>query len=499
MHKAITKVLVFVLPFCFFTPLFAQSDKDLEKAIILYKDENFDEALPILQKARQEDPNSSLAAYYLGITYKQIQDYRSAKQNLIDAVSLKPKIKEALGELIDVLYQLGDLKEADKYLDIAEKESIYPAQTAYLKGLVLLKEDKNKEAVESFQSAENLDPSLAKNCNYQIGLANIKQKNFDAAKKVFRDIIILDPNSDLAQLSNEYINALDRKQKAERPWRAELNVAGQYDTNVILKPSDDAVAAGISNEADWREVVNFLGEYKPKLTERLVLDSQYTMYFAHQNQIGAFDVLSHTINVTPTYYFDKATLGINSGYNYTEVGREKYLTTISESPIVNYIVGKNHLFQANFKYYKNNFAQAPIIPAEDRDSNDYGGGLNYYFFYAENKGFLGLGYNINKDITKGSDWEYLGNSFTGTVLFPFLKKFKASVSGNAFYQNYDNTHVVFGNKRNDKVYTVSSMLAYDFWKEAELQFTYTYVQDNCNIAVYDYNRSIYSMGVDYKF
>ena len=155
--------------------------------------------------------------------------------------------------------------------------------------------------------------------------------------------------------------------------------------------------------------------------------------------------------------------------------------------------------QFMFKYQKNDFSRAPIIPEEDRDSNYYAGGLGWYHFFAENKGFFGLHYQLNKDDTKGIDWEYLGNKFDATVLFPFMKKFRASLAGEVFLQDFDNTHAIFDVKRRDQIYTVSTMLGYNFWKSAELQFRYTYVNDNSNIAVYDYDRSIYSLGIEYKF
>lgn len=498
-QKALPVMVFCIFLLSFFNCNAADVDSSLEQGITLYKKENFDEAVVLLKKARQEDPNSSLAAYYLGITYKQLQDYKLAKGQLTDAVTLTPKIKEALVELIEVLYQLGEIEEAKSYIATAERENIKPSQVAFLKGLVLLKAGENMDAITAFENAKVIDPSLAQAADYQVGIANLKEKRFAEAKKVFHEIIILDPNSDLAGLSNEYMEALKRKEEAERPFRATLNVSGQYDTNVLLKPGDDTVATGISDESDWREVVTFMGQGRKKFNDNLGIDGQYSMYFAHQNDLGAYDVLSHTVVVTPNYYFKNGTLGIASGYNYTDVGRSKYMTTISASPLINYIIGNKHMLQANFKYQKKDFARDPFIPDEDRNSNDYGGGLGYYFFFAENKGFFGLHYGLNKEDAKGVNWRYLGNRFTATVLYPFFKKFKLSVAGDAFLQDFSDTNTIFRVKRDDKVYTVSSMLAYNFWKEAELQFRYTYVRDNSNITVYDYDRSIYGLGIEYKF
>ncbi|MEW6675023.1 MAG: hypothetical protein AB1348_03240 [Nitrospirota bacterium] len=61
---------------------------NLSKGIEDYKDENFEEALESFIKAREEDPSSSVAAFYLGLTYKQLLNYKEAAVNFRDAVTL---------------------------------------------------------------------------------------------------------------------------------------------------------------------------------------------------------------------------------------------------------------------------------------------------------------------------------------------------------------------------------------------------------------------------
>lgn len=477
----------------------AAASSALDQGISFYRQENFDEALPVLQKARKEDPSSSLAAYYLGITYKQLQDYEAAKGHLVDAVTLTPKIKEAMVELIDVLYQRGELKEADKYIGIAEKEDIKPAQVAFLKGLVLMKEDKNLDAIDAFKKAKELDSSLTSAADYQTGLAYLKEKKFKEAQGVFKEVIVLDPNSNLSDFSEEYMNAIKRKEAIEKPLRLTFGAYGEYDTNVVLKPSDTTVAADVTDQADWREVYTFVGEYRQKVTDRFSITPQYSFYRAHQNDIGILNVTSHTVTVIPNYNLDKGTVGLPVGFNYTDVGESKYLTTVSASPTLNYMVGGAEMAQFVFRYQKNDFARTPVIPDENRDSNFFAGGAGLYHFFADNTGFVGIRYELNKDYTKGANWKYLGNRFDATILYPFLKRFKAAISGEAFLQDFDNTNTVFGVKRRDNVYTASGFLAYNFWKEAELQFRYTFVKDNSNIALYDYNRHVYSLGLQYRY
>ena len=94
----------------------------LQEGISEYRQENYEEAIEVLKKAREEDPKSSVAAFFLGPAYKQVIDYPKALTHLKDAVTLTPRIKEAVVELIDVLIQVGNLEEAKKWVGVAEGE-----------------------------------------------------------------------------------------------------------------------------------------------------------------------------------------------------------------------------------------------------------------------------------------------------------------------------------------------------------------------------------------
>ena len=200
-------VLFLVFP-CY--PAFSQAT-NLSKGIEDYKDENFEEALESLIKARKEEPNSSLAAFYLGLTYKQLLNYKEAAANLRDAVTLKPMIKEAVIELIDVLYHLNELKEAKEWLAVAEKEDIKPAQTAFLKGLILLKEDKNLEAIKAFERAKEIDKAYTQAADFQIGNAYLKERRPKEAREAFRAVVIVDPMTDLAAFARHHEEAITKK------------------------------------------------------------------------------------------------------------------------------------------------------------------------------------------------------------------------------------------------------------------------------------------------
>jgi Tfp pilus assembly protein PilF len=471
----------------------------LERGIGQFKHENYDEALPLLKQAREEDPSSTLAAYYLGLDYKQLQDYKSAIPHLKDAVTNKPKIIGALIELIDCLYQEGELEEAIKWISEAEKEGIRPAQVAFLKGLVLVKQDKTQEAITAFKQAKQLDKTMEQSCDYQIGIAHLKTKEFGYAQEAFNDVIALEPLSNTARYASEYLDAITKRTEAMRKLKLNVGVAWQYDDNAILAPDDASLAANISDKSDFREVYTTNLEYNHQFSERLGIRNQYLFYFAKQNDLGFYNTMSHSLVVQPNIYFKRSILSFPTTYTHTSVNEKSYLSNPAINSIYNFMVGDKQMGQVFLQYNNKNYLWTPSTANENRDGNELRGGLGWYLFFAKRKGFFNLRYDANKDWAKGNNWEYFGNKVSSVVTLPVTDKLKIMLLGSALFQKFSNTHSVFYVRRNDKVYTLTSLITYQFHKDWEIQAQYTRIKDDSSINLYSYNRNISSIGFQFNF
>ncbi len=497
------KVLSVIIALSFGLSLISEAAEKLsptlEKGIGQYKHENYDEAAVTLKKAREEDPKSTLAAYYLGLTYKQVQDYKEAIPNLRDAVTNPPKIKGALIELIDCLYQLNQLDEAKLWIAEAEKEGIRPAQTAFMKGLVLAKTGDGDGAIKAFEEAMALDKSMTQAADYQIGICCLKDKKYDRAKRAFEEVILIQPGSNMANYANEYMNAIEKQGEAKKPFRVSAGIAWQYDDNVVLLPSDSNLVTNISDKGDSREVTTATADYELRANEKMTLLAHYGLYWAKQNDLGFYDTVTNNFILQPTFYFKNSVLTIPSGYNHSLVNDKAYLSNPVTTPIYNVMVGSHNMAQAFLRYQYLDYLWAPIIPDENRDGSDFGGGVGWYYFYAKNKGFLNLRYGANRDWTEGANWNYIGNRATATLLVPVFDKLNWTVSGDMFLQGFTRSNSVSHIYRKDQVYTLSTLLAYKFYKDSEIQAQYTFVKDDSNISVYGYDRNITSIGVELKF
>jgi len=483
--------------------IFAQETSENElfkKGIYHFRQENYDEALVAFSEVFRERPNMSLAAYYMGLTYKRLEDYVEAKQYLEKSLELTPKITGALIELVDLLYRLGEFDEAKKWIKIAEDEGIRPAQAKFLKGLTLQKSGEYEESIQAFNHAKDLDDRLSQTVDYQIGICYMKLKKFEEAKNIFKNVFELDPYSELADYADRYLDALDRKLESARPFHLIAKTAFEYDSNVVLSPSGSVQAVDITDQDDTRMTYDLKTDYTFKREENpLSLKVGYGLRYSKQHDFGTYDLFGNNVYGQANLSLEKLLVTFPASYNHLIVADKNYLSSFSVGNINSLMVTNSQMLQMGIIYKNDEYLRKPLVQAENRTGDEFIGSAGWFGFFAERKGFVNLRYNVVKDWTDGNNWQYLGHKIGGAVLYPVGDKLKISVNGEVLFQDFDHINTIYNIKREDQVYAGGAAMSYEIIKNVDLQVRYAYVRDKSNIAIYDYNRHVVSTGVQFKY
>ena len=461
-------------------------------------------------KARQEDPTSSVAAFFLGLAYKQVMDYPKALEHLQDAVTLTPKIKEALVEVINVAVQLERFEEAKKWIGVAEEQGIEPAKVAFLKGLTLSKEGKHMEAVESFEKAKSIDETVAQAADVQIAISYLKARELKKAKDRFQAAVLHDPQTDLAGFARRYQDMVEERIFLERPLRFTLGVHGQYDTNMLQRWNEYPPVpwtggdeeSGVLNSVYW---IN----YVPVLKGPWLFNAQYAINSrVHQKNTHTHDSLSTSISVTPGYNFGRCSLNLATGYSHTllrDPSYDRYLGSFMSGPLLRVALKQNHLLELYAGYTWNDYFRRPLDPrqpppdpGENRDSTDLDTYISWIWLFKKDA-FFNLRYEFIDQDTDGAYWDNKGHKFSMNIIIPLVDKLRLQLSGQAYLQDYKNHHTVFDVTREDDTYIFSGGFTWDFYKNASFVAQYTRTEVNSNIWAYDYERDLYSVGIEYRF
>lgn len=497
--------LILIISLCILYPghhAFCQNPTTLQKGIFLYKDESYEEAIEALSKARQEDPKSSIAAFFLGLAYKQTMDFENAVKHFRDAVTLAPKIKEALLELIDVSLQLNNLPEAEKWISVAEEQGFLPARIAFLKGQLLSKEGKNMEAVESFEIAKLIDPSLSQAADVQIALAYLKERKLEKARERFQSAMVYDPQSDLAGFARQYQDMVAKRIFLERPLRFTLGLISQYDTNMLCKWTDESYSWTGGEEKSWVGNSSFRASYIPIFNSPWLFNAQYgLMSSLHQKNTHTHDTIANSIAMTPGYNFGmfSINLSINGSYIYLrQPDYKKYMESAGYGPLFRAALSQNHMLELFVGNTWNEYLNGPLTPEEDRDSKDLNAYISWVWIFLQDA-FFNLRYEYIEQDTDGIYWDNNGHKLSMNMIIPLMDRLKFQVNGQTFRQEYQNRHTVFNVTREDDIHTYSGGFTLDLFENATIIAQYTRTRADSNIWAYDYEKDVYSLGVEYRF
>ncbi len=471
----------------------------LEKGISEFKAENYEEALEFLTKAREQQRASSKAAYYLGLTYKQMGNYEESAKQLVDAIRLSPPVEDAYPELVRVLYDRNQLDEAKAWIDKAEKQGIARGRITFFKGLILLREGKSAEAIDAFRKAKEIDPSLSQASDLQIAMIYAGQRRFAQARESLKAVISVHPTSDAADFAREYEDAFTQQMRAYKPWSATAGIFYRFDDNVVLKPSTATPGVLITGQRDSSIITTFGFGYTPLLPAPWFLNAQYNFYAdTHFSQHKA-DLLYQTASVTPGYQFTNGAITLPVAYSHVWLDGSQYMGVATAKPTVSYMFLPNHIGQFSFQYARREMFISPVNEFENRDANIYLLSPGYIYSFSGGKGIFNLRYEFSRDEAEGRNWENYGNRITMGLLVPVMNKLSLTFSGDVLFQHYDHTHTLFGVKRRDKTYFGSAGVIYEIFKGFNIGFQYAHTTADSNIPLYDYKRNEYTVGAQYTF
>lgn len=479
----------------------------LEKGIELYKQDKYEEAVEFLQKAREQEPTSSAAAFFLGLAYKQQADYQNAATSFRDAVTLTPKIKEALLELIEVLIRLGEKKqldEAQKWLDVAKEAAFYPAKVAFLEGMMLQKTGEDLKAIEFFEKAKSLDPSFSSSADFQIAISYMNARKLKKAREQLRAVVAYDPQSDLADFARRYQDSVEKRIAYERPVHIIASFSGGYDSNVVLKPSDNSVAPDITGEASYFKAPFARIDFTPEVQSPWIVSASgsFSGKFYDSQVRKTHDLMSYGLNGLAGYNFGQYSLNATANYAYT-VRRNPDWETLAHifgfGPLARMSWRRDHLFELFAGLFTKDYDEPPLVPEEDNDSSGVNAYLNWMWAFSKGA-FFTLRYDLSVEDANGSNLDNNSHRFSANVNFPFVTDSLLLQFGtNALIQDYQNIHTIFEKKRKDQIFQAFAGLSWNFYKNFALLAHYNFTRTESNIEIYEYDRHITTLGIEYRY
>jgi tetratricopeptide (TPR) repeat protein len=514
--------VVWMLPFCSLAWPQAPSDAAIfvDRAILAYDDQRYDQALQELQEALRLDPDHIEALFYLGLVYATMNRRPEAMAAWERALQLRPAD-------IDVAFQLGALYFADEQYDRAEPllQQVYRVEPSrpnlgYYLGFIEYRQKNYRRALDYLRANVPSDDNFAQLTRLYAGLAMGALGFPEQARAEVEAALQLQPVSPLVLPARRFGEELARAAARQRRFSGELRFGLFYDSNVAVVPnaSSDLVAQVLRQDQVKRDSPGELGSLNLAYTWLKTLDwdgfVSYRFLQTYNNQLPDFNVRNHTPTVGIAHrsrlldmpYF----AGLQMTYDFISLGGDKFVQRGIANPYFSLFENPGNLTTVEVRLQvKDFFDDEDLVPEEVRDGFNYLIGAVHLLLFEEGRHFIKMGYQFDYDAAEGQNWAYTGHHliFGAQYTLPWQDiRLRYELD---FHQRFHTRHNSLipveapGTiRRRDREAIHLFSVAKDFVFKSQ-NFTaaleYLFDDNDSNLAPYAYNRHVVTSSLTWRF
>ncbi len=173
---------------------------------------DFQESVKYLQKSLNINPSLTEAHNYLGVAYQELGLLDEAEREFRIAIMDQNYASRFLSyyNLARLCFTKNMLKEALEYIDKALELNKNFRMAYNLKGVILEKQLKYDEAIESYKKAlHNLEQDV--DINFNLAVVYFKNNELSKAKEIFEKIYPRVTDSNMKTQIEKYLSILNRK------------------------------------------------------------------------------------------------------------------------------------------------------------------------------------------------------------------------------------------------------------------------------------------------
>jgi hypothetical protein len=125
-----------------------------------------------------------------------------------------------------------------------------------------------------------------------------------------------------------------------------------------------------------------------------------------------------------------------------------------------------------------------------------------YYFYKNQQGYVQARATYEYSAAYGSNWTNNSYGLLVSALIPVNDKLRLNPSLEYIKQPYSNpwfNGATFQGKRHDNIFVVGFQVLYKVYKNIDANLHYYYIRGDSNIPLYDYDRTIAGLLLEYRY
>lgn len=430
----------------------------------------------------------------LALARFHLHDFESALPRVLSLLEKFPDDLDLNRASLVMLTVLMRTEEAHR--QVARLQSMGDSDFASLYQARLLVQEGDAEGAEALlhDLLEAPDAALAQEAAEQLIVLLQGSARYREVPPIAGQALARDPESFRAYWFEQFTL---ENQRALRPYDISLGYRIDYDDNVALLPDQQGLIFGNPDEDDYRHVLFADLLYRRVLNRHLMLFAEgHFSHSAHQD-LSEFD-------------FTRVNLlaglgGSSSGWGWrvpVEFGHDRFdgssfrdTWAVTPGAYLNVWGGlASHLYLR----YRSEDYERSVSLSEDRSGETVGGGVLLAGKLGE-RWFLRLFAEADDVDADGRNWDR--EEWRVHTQAEFSPVPSWSIGAGFQYQeaDFDEVHDVFLVRRSDETSQAFASLSYWFRERWQLRAQVTFAEQQSNLQIYDYDRTVVSLGISRDF
>ena len=508
----------------------SEADVYVAQAILAYDARKYDEALALLKDALALDPKNVEALYYTGLVLMAQQKTEQAVEVLEKARALAPRDLSILFLLGVAYFALERYDQAEGPLTPVFNERPQTEGIGYYVGLIRYRKKDYQGALKAFRAETSKNPNIQQLVRFYSGLTLAILGLPEQAVAEVDAALRLQTGSALTGPAERIRDSLASARDAERRFHADVRVGFLYDSNVAVvpQPSHDPTAESLRRRktATPGEIAALRLEYAWLRTGPWESTVTYSFFQTYNNRLPDFNVQNHLVAGALTYRAAVGAMpfqvGTQYSWDYLSLGNDDFLQRHTATVFGTLVENQGNLTTVLARFQNKDFYASPgQLEDEDRDARNWMVGLTHVFRFAQDKHYIRVGYQFDYENTDGRNYTYAGNRFLagGQYTLPWgSTRLKYDFDLHQRHYLHANTLLPVVNpgtrEREDfeqnHVVRVEQVLAANIGPASigcaptapcplTLAAEYQRTVADSNLAVYSYNRNVWSLTLSWQY
>lgn len=493
--------------------------------------DDYQEALALLERAIQADDTDFEAHYDHAMTlirqYRQamVGELRLGDRALVDraiedlrrVLALKSGLPRAVLELGIALVEAGDhcdeggeedtargyYREASEALTSVLHVPDFEPEASLFLGMAQFRLGETAAALRNLERAA-ATPALEVPAAYYQGVIYYRQNSWGLAEAQFARVLALARNSDMGRESKKYLDVMG----AGRSYSVYGAVGFEYDSNVVLAPSDEArkTAFAITDQADGRATITVGGGWMPLRTEHVRLSLAYEFYQSLYFNLTNLNLQDHRPSVSVTGRWGRYELGAIGQYDYDLLGGESFVQQGIALPWVRVLENEFGHSELYYRFRGQDYMDEDF----DRrvDGFDHAIGARQFVYLGNPERSLWVGYRYDLSDVVSSRYDYNGHLGEVGVRWTLPRyALESNVAYWLHHEDYGSASQTFsgdpprpqGAQRRDNDHAVRLSLQKKLTAWWLVRCSYYGAFSQSNQATFEYDRHVASVATEVRF